>query len=39
MLYNEVDFINRTGVTAKGGFKGIEYLFPYACPKPIWRKR
>jgi hydroxypyruvate isomerase len=33
MLYNEVDFIDRFAAAAKDGFKGVEYLFPYAYPK------
>ena len=33
MLYNEVDFLDRFEAAAKSGFKGVEYLFPYAWPK------
>nr|PZN06068.1 MAG: hydroxypyruvate isomerase [Pseudomonadota bacterium] len=33
MLYNEVDFLDRFAAAAKDGFKGVEYLFPYAYPK------
>ena len=33
MLYNEVDFIDRFAAAAQSGFKGVEYLFPYAYPK------
>src|SRR4029453_16339712 len=33
MLYNEVDFLDRFDAAAKSGFKGVEYLFPYAYPK------
>jgi hydroxypyruvate isomerase len=33
MLYNEVDFLDRFEAAAKSGFKGVEYLFPYAYPK------
>jgi len=32
MLFNEVSFIERFGAAAQAGFKGIEYLFPYAFP-------
>jgi hydroxypyruvate isomerase len=32
MLYNEVDFLERFAAAAKSGFKGVEYLFPYAYP-------
>ena len=30
MLYNEVDFMDRFKAAADDGFKGVEYLFPYA---------
>ncbi len=30
MLFNEVDFLERFEAAAKAGFKGVEYLFPYA---------
>ena len=33
MLYNEVDFMDRFAAAAKDGFKGVEYLFPYAYDK------
>src|SRR3989454_2897155 len=33
MLYNEVDFLDRFQAAAKSGFKGVEYLFPYAYAK------
>ena len=33
MLYNEVDFVDRFAAAAESGFKGVEYLFPYAYPK------
>jgi hydroxypyruvate isomerase len=33
MLYNEVDFLDRFKAAARTGFKGVEYLFPYAWPK------
>jgi len=32
MLYNEVDFLDRFAAAAASGFKGVEYLFPYAYP-------
>ncbi|WP_332777875.1 2-oxo-tetronate isomerase [Polaromonas sp.] len=31
MLYPELDFLDRFEAAAKDGFKGVEYLFPYAC--------
>jgi hydroxypyruvate isomerase len=33
MQFNEVDFLGRFGRAAKAGFKGVEYLFPYAWSK------
>jgi hydroxypyruvate isomerase len=30
MLFNEVGFLERFGEAAKAGFKGVEFLFPYA---------
>lgn len=33
MLYNEVDFMDRFEAAARDGFKGVEYLFPYAYSK------
>src|SRR5690606_26866424 len=33
LLFNEVPFLERFDAAAKAGFKGIEYLFPYAYPK------
>ena len=33
MLYNEVDFLDRFEAAARSGFRGVEYLFPYAYPK------
>jgi hydroxypyruvate isomerase len=33
MLYNEVEFLDRFEAAAKSGYRGVEYLFPYACPK------
>jgi hydroxypyruvate isomerase len=32
MLYPEHDFLDRFEAAAKDGFKGVEYLFPYAFP-------
>ena len=39
MLYNEVDFLGRFEAAAKSGFKGVEYLFPYAYPAAQLRER
>ena len=33
MLFNEVDFLDRFAAAAQAGFKGVEYLFPYAWEK------
>ena len=33
MMFNEVDFMDRFGASAEGGFKGVEYLFPYDYDK------
>lgn len=30
MLFNEVDFFDRFAAAARAGFRGVEYLFPYA---------
>jgi len=33
MMFNEVEFLDRFAAAAKAGFRGVEYLFPYAYPK------
>jgi hydroxypyruvate isomerase len=33
MLFTEVEFLERFASAAKAGFRGVEYLFPYAYPK------
>lgn len=33
MLYPELDFLERFEAAAKAGFRGVEYLFPYAYDK------
>jgi hydroxypyruvate isomerase len=35
MLFNELDFADRIAAAAKAGFKGVEYLFPYAYRKEL----
>jgi hydroxypyruvate isomerase len=30
MMFTEVDFLDRFKIAAGSGFKGVEYLFPYA---------
>ncbi|MCB1804125.1 MAG: TIM barrel protein, partial [Candidatus Competibacteraceae bacterium] len=32
MLFNEMPFMERFAAAAQAGFKGVEYLFPYAYP-------
>lgn len=32
MLFNEVDFLERFAHAARAGFRGVEFLFPYAYP-------
>jgi hydroxypyruvate isomerase len=32
MLFNEVDFLDRFERAARAGFRGVEFLFPYAYP-------
>ncbi len=39
MMYQEHDFMNRFGAAAKDGFKGVEFLFPYAYPAAELRAR
>ncbi|WP_431855245.1 hydroxypyruvate isomerase [Azospirillum sp.] len=39
MLYNEVGFLDRFAAAAKDGFKGVEYLFPYAFEKEALAER
>ncbi len=33
MMFNEIDFLERFAAAAKAGFKGVEFLFPYAYDK------
>lgn len=33
MMFNEVDFLDRFDAAAGAGFKGVEFLFPYAFEK------
>ncbi|HSH47963.1 MAG TPA: hydroxypyruvate isomerase [Halomonas sp.] len=39
MLFTEVDFLDRFEAAAKAGFKGVEYLFPYAFEAAEIRQR
>jgi hydroxypyruvate isomerase len=39
MLFTENDFLDRFAAAAAAGFKGVEYLFPYAFPADDIAKR
>ena len=39
MMYQEHAFLDRFGAAAKDGFKGVEFLFPYAYPAAELRAR
>lgn len=39
MLYAELDFPDRFDAAARAGFKGVEYLFPYAYDKALLADR
>lgn len=39
MLFNELDFLDRFQAAAEAGFKGVEYLFPYAYDKHALAER
>ncbi|HFA59434.1 MAG TPA: hydroxypyruvate isomerase [Rhodospirillales bacterium] len=39
MLYGERDFLDRFAAAATDGFRGVEYLFPYAYPAEILAAR
>jgi hydroxypyruvate isomerase len=39
MLFNEVDFLDRFEAATKVGFKGVEYLFPYAYARELLAER
>jgi len=39
MLFTEIDFLDRFQAAAKAGFKGVEYLFPYAYDKQALAER
>ena len=32
MMFTEMDFLDRIGMAAKAGFKGVEFRFPFAHP-------
>lgn len=35
MLFGDVDFLDRFGAAAGAGFRGVEFLFPYAYEAPV----
>ncbi|MEP7261868.1 MAG: TIM barrel protein, partial [Usitatibacter sp.] len=39
MMYNEHAFLDRFAAAANDGFKGVEFLFPYAYPATELRSR
>lgn len=39
MLFNEVPFLDRFQAAAEAGFKGVEYLFPYAFDRDALAER
>ena len=39
MLFGEADFLDRFGAAAAAGFRGIEYLFPYAYDAKVLKER
>ncbi len=39
MLFPELDFLDRFQAAAQAGFKGVEYLFPYAYDKQVLADR
>ncbi len=39
MMFNELDFMDRFKGAADAGFKGVEFLFPYAYPADVLKDR
>jgi len=39
LMFNEVEFLDRFAAAALAGFRGVEYLFPYAFPKDALAER
>jgi hydroxypyruvate isomerase len=39
MLFNDVDFLDRFDHAARAGFRGVEFLFPYAYPAATLAER
>src|SRR5258707_9591406 len=39
MLFGEVEFLERFEAAARAGFRGVEFLFPYAYDAPALKQR
>ena len=39
MMFTELPFLDRFEAAAEAGFRGVEYLFPYAFPKEALAER
>jgi hydroxypyruvate isomerase len=39
MLFGEVDFLERFEAAASAGFRGVEFLFPYAYDAHVLKTR
>jgi hydroxypyruvate isomerase len=39
MLFGEIDFLDRFDAAAEAGFRGVEFLFPYAYDAQVLQKR
>ncbi len=39
MMFNEVDFADRFDAAARAGFKGVEFLFPYAFDSGLLQEK
>jgi len=39
MLFGDVDFLDRFGAAAGAGFRGVEFVFPYAYEAPVLKGR
>src|SRR6188474_1442365 len=39
MMFGEMDFLGRFAAAAKAGFRGVEYLFPYAYEADVLKRQ
>jgi len=39
MMFGEMDFLERFAAAAKAGFRGVEYLFPYAYEADVLKRQ